>query len=484
MNETVTPSGIVNKYGQPIGQENTVPILDAHGNQMPVAEGTTPGQTETTDPVQPENVATEPEAEKTESGTSAETAETPPTEEEKTAEASARKSEITASNANLVLDWMMDKSGTEMDPQIFELFKKAMEEQDGVIQEKLDQTAELITKLSEIFKKFDQAVEKLKDNPEFKDIESKQIEIKKAICLSVINGHLTASDIPQLVTGVTIEAIPVKEPPPTEEQLANMSERDRKIRKMMDTCGYDSVAYWDRDTGEIVVFDSTLKDNAKTQDGRPIGYAHLINHEMSHAFTERYLTENKELIGLCDIIVENRTEVSPFLTEHIQNTLASMDKIEEDFPKAEKTMPGLTKEQFIEMRKLTIAKEIITDFSAIYLQTDGTAPAFMEKCALSAGTNFENMPEIAKKTYEIFYKKIKSELEKNKGKVSSHKDFLEKHGEQDEDNWGYYEPTESFAQASPQGKGGGESIWRNVLGLMEAMAGEAPDLAGIVGKQA
>jgi len=411
-------------------------------------------------------------------------------------------------DADIVLDYLFKDKPEEIDPDIFALFKKAVFEKDDYFSENVDETMELMEQLSVMFSQFDQEIEKLAENKaEYSNVRGKQAEIKKAICLSVINGHFTASDIPQMITGAVIDS---KDKP----------EKKGKICEMINAIGYDAVACWDQTTGEIIVFKEALIDNFQNKDGNrfKLDFSHIINHEMSHAFTERYLVENDRLNTICSELIEDQSllDLQP---QHVQNAIRSLESVDAKFPEVQAQHPNVTKEKYLEFRRSRVAAEIITDYTAMFLKSDGSFEGFVEKClALVDKENFnkaigvktseinaifaEEDPEEKKKKiaqlreaypafsktldiWKSFHEEIQGATSGNKGNIDSHEELKQKEGA-DWDEWdmfgGYYEPAQSFAQPSSANQGkGGSGFWPALGGFIKAFAEEtAPKLEEVI----
>lgn len=516
MSETGPQPGLVDPYGRPLnpGQEKTVPILDAHGNEIPKKEANPVVQAESTDANTGVDASTETEA-STEPATEAEPVAEPAPPEVEEAKEEKKKREVRASDVDLILQWLVtDRKAAGIDENFLELFKKVMEEKGEGAPDSIDETKELVKHLGELFADFDKKIEELAVNKaEYSGIKGKQIEIKKAICLSVINGHFSATDIPKMVTGVQIES---RDNPHDQANIASI--------------GYEAAACWDQVTGKITIFKEALVDNYRDKDGNmvKINFKHLVSHEMSHAFTERYLVKNEKLNTFCDELMDEPAllDLQP---QHVRNVIKSLENIDERFVEAQTKNPRLTKEQYVKYRRDYVKKEIITDYTAMFVKSDGSLEGFVEKCLalmnkekfdqaigvkekeinpiFSAKTLEERQAIIAKlrtdypafgKTLDLwtgFHGEIQKATSENKGKVSSHEEYRGQSGHNDgeivgldesdelDESAGFYEPAGNFAEKAPQSRGGGgPSIWANIGGLMKAMAEDAPNIEEPIGK--
>jgi len=393
---------------------------------------------------------------------------------------------------NIVLGWLVQEGIVDQD--MFDNFKKQLVEGCNDNPENIDQVYEPSKKLPQLFAEFDRTVDQLSQNKaEYKKVREKQKEIKKSICLSVINGHLAASDIEAMISGIKIVPKP-------------------------DNMG-DVVAEWNLESGEIVIFDSALKDTYKGPDGKKINlnFNHLINHETAHAFTERYLVKNERLLSLCDRLNENQA-ILDLQPQHAKKELSKLKNIDADWEMFKQNNHlGLTKEQFIIARKTSIAREVITDYTACYMKSDGTLNGFLEKCiavtdpdaAQSAlGVTKQSIEQYLNEkdavgkqeklevlmengnlrffvdTLKIFHQEIERMFKENKGQVIAHNEFIgESEGDEELESSGWgdlmnYDQGSNFADNSKKGDTG---FWASIAGFIKAFADEAPKVDEVIG---
>lgn len=451
----------------------------------------------------------EAEAGETSSEQPSEPIETPPEVAEAQQERKGR--EIRSCDVDLVLHWLVtDRKEAGVDEGFLELFRKIMEERGEGAPDNIDETRELVEHLGELFADFDKKVEELAVNKtEYSGIKGKQIEIKKSICLAVINGHFSAKDISSMITGVTIENVPPDDLPPEEE--AKLTDQQRQLRTTIKAMGYVPVAEFNPDTGKITILDRALVDKYQDKEGREVklDFEHMVNHEMSHAFTERYLVKNEKLNNLCNRIIDEPAlfDLQP---QHVQNAVKALENIDEKFPEVKRIFPNVTIEEYTAFRKNRAAAEIITDYTAMFMKSDGSIEGFVEKCLnLVDKKAFDlavKIPEVEMNTiftakdpeekqaiiaklrtdypvfgdiidiWTSFHGEIQKATTENKGKVTSHEEFAAQRevGDNELDELEeYYEPAQSFAQKEHQSKGGGgQSVWANIGGLMKAMSDE------------
>lgn len=429
-------------------------------------------------------------------------------------------------NEELVLDWLIKETQMDqIDPELFAYLKKAMEQKDeeseSAEKENLDETAKLLRLLPQVFKQFDEKVSELSKSSEYKEIGRKRIEIIKSLCTGVIKGHLKAGDVVTMVAGVEIVS----------KTNFDTPEQKRRVERMLEMSGYDGMMFFQPDEGKLVIFDDTLKDATLAPDGTPLDLHHMINHEVSHGISERLLVGNKSLREGCQKIITAAESLQDKLkgtqSLHIQNVLTGLANAERDFEKHFKKKFGddpkfknpdgsinenlkdEIKEKYIDGRKHIAAKEIITDYTAIYLQSDGSFGDFFEKCIIKSGAignetdafagasrseieqiNKTNDPDEKKKIIEelgqkhpafaasldifkTFYGEIRKQLVENKGKITD----LDQDDEEDylSDYFGgsFSEPGQG-TNAQPSSGSKGESLLGAIGGLIKAMAGEAP----------
>lgn len=427
----------------------------------------------------------------------------------------------------LVLDWLIKNGGIQTGDDFLGKFKKVLEEKNEQSSEEIDQTVELLNMLPRLFEQVDFKIDQLsKDETNYKKIAEKRIEIIKGICEPVLDGHITASDALALVAGIEI----VSKNDPEKQNLF----RDNGIKS-----GYEGVMFFDLTNHKIYIFDETLVDNYTGKDGNPLklNIRHMITHEMSHNIVEASVKYNKTLLAKANEIIEKAGEIKDSQSIHIRNTLEGIVNAESDFDKyfadriaSNETFKAMPEEQqkqlelaekkkFISDRKIQAAAEILTDYTALYLQSDGSLDDFVLTCLkltnkgamiqyLGSETskgfkkiNEEEDPskklalieelktkspkfvEVAQ-TYQVFYNLLRKQLADSKGKFAE----LVSNESEEEDPFaefsgsGFVDGPAGFAQqgGNEQGgikNGGGESLWKEFGALMAAMAGEAPNVS-------
>ncbi|MFA7244280.1 MAG: hypothetical protein WC080_03285 [Patescibacteria group bacterium] len=236
----------------------------------------------------------------------------------------------------------------------------------------LTETAIFIARSEALFQDSDAAISELSKNPEYSGVLSKKTEILYALSLPIINGHLTANDVCTLVQNVEIS-----------DSLEDESRA---------SAGYEGIMSFGG--GVIKLSRSALKDNFATSEGKilSLDFVQMIDHEISHGIVavakhkeseadeenanspiEISLREAKE-------IIRNAKDYIDFQPQHVRNVIKSLEKSEyNSLSPTEKAKWG-SEEKFTKSREIMAAEEIVTDYTAIYLQSDGSFLSFLEVC--------------------------------------------------------------------------------------------------------
>lgn len=378
------------------------------------------------------------------------------------------KSKTKKANKKVVTEAL--RSIEEIDADLQELFEKALEEK-GESSSEVEQMQELIKELPEIFKNFDQKIATLvgKDGFSKEKLAEKSEEIKNSLVESVANGHLKAEDVLSMVSEV--EIYPTHSDDPGEQE---------KIDATLSRFGYESTMFVDTIAGKIYIFDNALKDKYVTQDGKEIkiDFRHTINHELSHILDKKAdILQNKTLLDACDQLA-GMEDFADTQSMHIRNTLKT---------------EGLTQNQ--------IRAEIIADYTALYLKSDGSFLDFASEClkmtdakameeqlglnqqevrAILENKNDQFIENVKRnnpkfnsvlKIYETFYQEISKGVKENKGKIQP----LEEGEEEEENEYGNYfsEPASASAEP-PQNSRKEESFVSLFLGVVKAIGDETP----------
>lgn len=440
----------------------------------------------------------------------------------KDAEKTRLAKEARENNNRGVLDWLIKNAGVGKDDELYKKIKDVLEKQLGQDTESMDQTAELLTKLPELFKQVDDKIKELaEDKVNYSKIHEKRVDMIKAICEPILDGHITDSDAASLVNGIEI----VNKDDPTKQKLFE----DVGIKS-----GYEGVAFYSNEDHKIYIFDKTLGDKYPGfKDGLDV--KHLMTHEMSHGIVESAVKYNKTLVEEAKKIVKNaKALVSIFAdsqSQHIRNSLNSVVSAETDFAKyfadelskkpAYSTLSDEQKNQyeeaekvkFVKDREIQVAAEILTEYTAMYLESDGSIEDFVLTClkksdpesiksylgekfslqrinAINKITDINTKKTLLKDlgegfselsaTYKVFYDEIKSVMASSKG------NFAEltsgKNNEEDPfgefSGYGYMDGSGGFGkQEANNGKaGGGEGLWSEFGALIKAIGDEVPNV--------
>lgn len=285
------------------------------------------------------------------------------------------------SNLELVLDWLVEGGELTKDSELYNSFKTALVEQTGEFfdgGEKLDQTLDLLNSLPQMLESMDRAIDQLDGKENYQDVREKRKEIIKGLCCPVINGHLDASDLRCMLQNVVV--ISKRNPP---------AERKDQIDKMIAESGYDGVLFCDPHNKEIVIFEETLVDSYPGFD--KLDFKHMMTHEIAHMVAERGINNNESLIAKSAEIIEKATQYKDIMSQHVNNQLDSVLSADADFARLFPQGSDAEKNNFVEARKAIAIKEILADYTALYLQSDGSIGGFIQKCLeLSDGDAISN----------------------------------------------------------------------------------------------
>jgi hypothetical protein len=320
-----------------------------------------------------------------------------------------------------------------------------------------DNMKELLLKLPEIFKEFDRKLAALAEKDGFseKKLEEKSRDIKSSLVESVVNGHLEASDVLNMVSHVEIFST----------HSDNAVEQEQ-IDKLLAQSGYDSTMFVDTEAGKIFIVDKALKDEGefidpKTKKPIEIDFKHTTIHELSHILDKRAgVLRNKTLLDACDQLAQIEG-FSGTQSMHIRNTLET---------------EGLNQNQ--------IRAEVVADYTALYLKSDGSFDDFVSEClemtdedamyahlGINEGENVEDNPKFARviEIYKTFYDEISSNVKENKGKIQP----PEKNENEEMEEYGNYfaEPAPATAEV-PQNSKHEEGVVSLFLKVAKAIGDE------------
>ncbi|MEI8143325.1 MAG: hypothetical protein WCG48_01755 [Candidatus Berkelbacteria bacterium] len=237
-----------------------------------------------------------------------------------------------------------------------------------------------------VWQKFDA----LKANPEYANIDQRKKDIQQAILMPVINGHLTAQDAANLVSGVDI--LP-----------------ENNTGDSTQSHGYDGILFYSPSSRKILIAERALKDKyTENRNGTEVeiklNFGHMISHEMGHGLTAeagatprtsaelaKQITDKEpnftsKMLSEARKMIDNAAIYKDAQPMHVKTVLEGLSNIGEQYDKMtdpEKQKVG-TLENYTNIRKIMAADEIITDYTAVFLQTDGSFADFAEKCILVA----------------------------------------------------------------------------------------------------
>lgn len=407
-----------------------------------------------------------------------------------TPEQEATKKTIADTRKELILFMEQELDCGEIGKSIFEEIRGEIEE--GVVVGENSPNGWKETKavlialkqtLAEAFKSLDQ-LQNSAEGSRYQNITDKKRQIVESIVSITFNEHLSAKDVASLIVGIKIISAKSLEGLPEDQQ--------QQIRLSQRTYGYEGVMFYDKFRKDIILFSEAMVD--KHPKGK-LDIRHMISHEIAHGAVDRAILKNQDLDninkkeplnnGVLETtrqILDNAQKFLPFQTKHVKAVLASHLKGVTYNPET------LSQSQKVEIdnkfgsienynkRRVESAEEILTDYTAIYLQSDGNFRGFvltaLSKCnridlqgylgttegeikaaeieiAKLAGQEeneedlIGNLPENSKtrlllESYWQFYKQIKSSLLENKDSLET----TELEADDDQDS--YLDESEGF----------------------------------------
>ena len=206
------------------------------------------------------------------------------------------------------------------------------------------------------------------DGVEVSPAEAKAI--KKLLIEPLLRGHLSAETLIGMAHTITVA--------PREKISAGSKQR----------FGYAAEMHCDTNGG-ITISKEILDPSFRLPNGSKMNLRHMITHESAHTAVENLLQarpENEaeqkqhdemlafaqEVLKLAEMAKEQRIPQP----QHVEKALETVSNLQEDFQNAN---PPLTVsfEQFQKKQLAVATREILTDYSAIYLQSDGSRESFM-----------------------------------------------------------------------------------------------------------
>ncbi|OQB05640.1 MAG: hypothetical protein BWY19_00909 [bacterium ADurb.Bin212] len=161
--------------------------------------------------------------------------------------------------------------------------------------------------------------------------------------------------------------------------------------------GYEGIMFCNPQTGEIIIAKEALTGEYKAEDGSELDIRHMIIHEMSHVATEDvFLNKNPQNEQQKEAVVEAKKFSDEIIqlaqyskgeripqSGHIETVLDMLSNMPQDFQKTGK--PPQEYEAFKQQRESLAAKEILTDYTAIYLKSNGERQSFIGEYLSSVG---------------------------------------------------------------------------------------------------
>lgn len=209
--------------------------------------------------------------------------------------------------------------------------------------------------------------------------EEEKSLIQEIICEPILRGHISGETAKSMVSNIKIvDGIGLKE----------------KFKK---SHGYEGIMSCNMRTGEITIAKEALTGEEKAEDGTELDLRQMIIHEMSHVVTEDVFfnkspeteTEksanaeaqkfSREIIELAQQSKQNRIPQS----RHIEVVLDTLSNLPGEAKKA-----GISDdnyETFKQERESRAAREILTEYTAVFLKSDGTRDGFKGEYVSSVG---------------------------------------------------------------------------------------------------
>ncbi|MFA5926721.1 MAG: hypothetical protein WCT32_05565 [Patescibacteria group bacterium] len=247
-----------------------------------------------------------------------------------------------------------------------------------------EEVEEFVAENTELFDTLEAKIQELSRKPEYSRIEVKKKTIEICLLQSVVNGHLTKEDLKTVLEGgVRILS---------NEEISQLAKTEQS---------YEGIMYYDLGNRALIISESALVDeyrmkNAETGQERiiEIDIEHSINHEIAHGIVERglltsgekrarkELREGKEgveippgLLSLAMSVIAAAGEVKEYMVYHSRNVLNGLEKLG-DIPAKDR-----------QNAQVNAAIEIITDYTAIFMQSDGKEENFVAKCLAKTDTD-------------------------------------------------------------------------------------------------
>ncbi|HOX41488.1 MAG TPA: hypothetical protein PK263_04800, partial [bacterium] len=233
-------------------------------------------------------------------------------------------------------------------------------------------------------------IDEFSKQAEYSHASEKRREIILGFCLPVIHGHLTANDVLNVA------------------QEASITENDPSAGVTTSYKAPMQVKF-----GNLIISKAVFLNTFNADDpGFELDLTHMTAHEVSHGITDQLYFEeiprdnltaqinepnpqfSSELIRVARIIIDQSEKVMDMQPKHIRQALLGLNQAQHKYQGFnQKTKDALASqigvssaEEYEDFIRVNTAKEIITDYTAIFLQSDGTFDNFMSETINHAET--------------------------------------------------------------------------------------------------
>lgn len=252
-----------------------------------------------------------------------------------------------------------DGEKISFDPEITEITIKILEEKfpnERDLRSRLIETYKLASLLPQFFNGLHNKIESLNHNQNYKkeNVQQRIKEIIASFLEPVSKGHLDCDDISSIVKGVEII--------------------DKNEISGTGMSNYEEGMCFDPRENKIYIFKEILSEKYSGVD-----YRHMLIHEMSHPVVLETFYADGELTENFEQIVNYAEQNYDLMSQHIKNSIDGLKQNANKFDSLsaeEKAKYGNDKEKFAQREKLMLANEIMADFTAIYMKTDGSLEQF------------------------------------------------------------------------------------------------------------
>ena len=331
-----------------------------------------------------------------------------PSKEMLDAVSALKKARENSANTDSLLDWLTNEdpefTATLADVQGFLANEENASPEDKAELKLLEKILELREKLPKVLEQFNTKVAELAGPAEYTKLKEKKEEVIKALADPVVNGHIEANELVSMIEGGVL--------------LASREEMDKLCG-----AGYEGAMCCDFRNQRIYISTEAMKDSYTTREGKllkgGIDLRHSINHEISHQITARLLSKNAALAEQAEAIIKGaKNQDRDLQPTHVRNVLDSLGQVESNFEKlwtekhkddtepANAELKADEKEAYVTLAKKQAADEIITDYTALYMQSDGSFAGFFEKCFSQIGNEGKGKFGIKLRAVNEFYARL------------------------------------------------------------------------------